>query len=247
MQSPSLVLLSGQQALQRAMDIVANNVANASTTGFKRQGIEFDTLLTPTAPGQGLNFVLDRATYRDVANGPIVPTGNQLDLAIQGKGYFQVQTPEGTTAYTRNGAFQLDSQGRISTLAGQPVLGDGGQPITVPNTVSQINIGDDGAVTARVDNGANLAQLGKISIVKFENEQQMQPKGNGLYGTSQISAPAVESFVVQGAIEESNVQPVTEITQMIQVMRAYERASTLISQENQRLNTAITTLSKTTF
>lgn len=246
MQSPSLVLLSSQQALQRAMDIIANNVANASTTGFKKQGIEFDTLLTPTAPGQSLNFVVDRATYRDASNGPIVSTGNELDLAIQGPGYFQVQTAEGATAYTRNGAFQLDSQGRISTLAGQPVLGDGGQPITVPNTVSQINIGNDGTVTARVDNGANLAQLGRIPILKFEDEEQLQPKGNGLYATSQLGVPAVESFVVQGGIEESNVEPVTEITQMIQVMRAYERAATLINQENQRLNAAIGTLSKTT-
>src|SRR5580704_17821410 len=105
MESPSLVLLSNQEALQRAMDIVANNVANSSTTGFKREGIEFGSLLSQPAPGESIDFVVDRATYRDAANGPIQPTNNPLDLAIQGPGYFEVQDKSGATRYTRAGGF----------------------------------------------------------------------------------------------------------------------------------------------
>ncbi|HEU0118797.1 MAG TPA: flagellar basal-body rod protein FlgF [Alphaproteobacteria bacterium] len=245
MQTPSLVLLSNQQVLQRAMDVVANNVANASTTGYKRIGIEFDTLLQRSTPKQSVNFVVDRATYRDTANGSLETTGNPLDLAIQGEGYFQVQTPSGNR-YTRGGSFQLNNQGEIVTASGQRVLDDNGQAIVVPDTSTQLNISGDGFVTARVDNGANLSQLGKIGIVKFANEQQVIPEGGGLYNTTQVSAPAEDSAIMQGTLEQSNVSPVMEMTQMIQIQRAYEQVSNLISQENTRLTGAMTTLSKTT-
>jgi len=245
MESPSLVLLSNQEALQRAMDIVANNVANASTSGFKREGIEFDTLLSRPAPDETLDFVVDRATYRDVSNGPISPTGNPLDIAIQGAGYIPVQTAQGTR-YTRAGTFQLNTDGQLTTLAGDVVLGDGDQPISVPSTTTEINISADGFVTARVDKGASLAQLGKLSVVKFDNEQALQAQGRGLYATEQQPQPAAGSGIVQGALEQSNVEPVVEITQMIQIMRSYEQAVNLLGQENVRLDNAISTLSKTT-
>jgi len=246
MQSPSLVLLSDQQALTRVMDIVANNVANSSTTAFKREGIEFDTLLEQPAPGQSLSFVVDRATYRDASTGPITDTGNQLDLAIQGPGYFQVQMPDGSTGYTRAGAFQVNSEGQITTLAGLPVLSDGGAPIDIPETTTQINVSGDGFITARTDNNTNLAQIGKIGVVNFDDEQQMQPQGAGIYTTSQAPEPATKSAIVQGALEQSNVSPITEMTNLIQVQRLYEMASNLVSQENTRLNNAINELSKTT-
>ena len=131
MESPSLVLLSNQEALQRSMDIVANNVANSSTTGFKREGIMFDTLLSRPKSDESIDFVVDRATYRDASSGPVTMTGNPLDLAIQGPGYFPVQTPEGTR-YTRAGTFQLNTDGVIVDMAGDPLLGQGGQSITIP-------------------------------------------------------------------------------------------------------------------
>jgi flagellar basal-body rod protein FlgF len=244
--TPGLVLLSNQQALQRAMDIVANNVANSSTTGFKREGIEFDTLLSKPAPGESISFVVDRATYRDASNGPINPTGNSLDLAIQGPGYFEVQNSNGSTSYTRAGAFQISNQGQIVNLAGLPLLGDGGQPITVPDTVTELNVSNDGFISARVDNGANLAQLGKIALATFDSEQGMQSQGNGLYTTTQTPAPAPDSSILQGALEQSNVQPVTEMTSLIRIMQSYQQAANIISQEDSRLNNAITVLSKTT-
>lgn len=245
MESPSLVLLSNQQALQRAMDIVANNIANSSTTGFKREGVEFDTLVMHPSPGQELSFIVDRATYRDASNGPIVSTGNPLDLAIQGQGYFPVQTPAGTR-YTRAGALRLDTSGQIVTMDGNPVLGEGDRPISVPDTTTEITIGADGFVSAKIDNGKALAQVGKLSVVKFDNEQALQPAGGGLYSTTQAAKPAEDSSVVQFAIEQSNVQPITEMTEMIRIQRAYEQTANIISRENQRLSDAISRLSKTT-
>lgn len=246
MQTPTLVLLSNQEALQRAMDIVANNVANASTTGFKREGIEFDALLSRPPQGAPVSFVVDRATYRDPSNGPIEPTGNALDLAIQGPGYFQVQAADGTTQYTRAGAFQLNNQGQIVTQAGLPVLSDSGQPIVIPDTTTELNVLNNGFISARVDNGANLSQLGRIGIVALPNEQNLKSVGNGLYTSSDAAVPALDSTVVQGAIEQSNVQPVTEITQMIRIMRSYEQASAIIDHEDSRRSNAINILSKTT-
>ena len=113
----NLVLLSGQIALSQAMDVVANNIANVSTTGFKREAINFDSLLGKGNLGNSkpAQFVYNNATYRDAANGPILNTGNPLDLAIQGDGYFQVQMPDGSTGYTRAGIFKLDTEGNLTT------------------------------------------------------------------------------------------------------------------------------------
>jgi flagellar basal-body rod protein FlgF len=154
--------------------------------------------------------------------------------------------PDGSTGYTRNGSFQVDSEGHITTHSGLPLLSDGGAPIDIPQTTTQINVSSDGFISARIDNNTNLAQLGKIGVVQFDNEQQMQPKGAGIYTTTQLAQPATKSSVVQGAIEQSNVRPVIEMTNLIQVQRLYEEASNLISQENTRLNNAINILSKTT-
>ena len=134
MQNSNLILLSGQVALGRTMDVVANNVANAGTTGFKREGIEFNTYLNrPTAGKEGLNFVIDRATFRDAASGPIEKTSNPLDLALQGPGYFEVKQADGSTGYTRDGSFSLDTQGQLITQSGQQVLGEGGHGHCYPD------------------------------------------------------------------------------------------------------------------
>jgi flagellar basal-body rod protein FlgF len=246
MLSPSLVLLSNQTALAQSMDIIANNVANASTTGFKREGIEFDTFLSRPAPNKTINFVTDRATYRDTSTGSITPTGNPLDVAIQGSGYFAVHTPDSQTRYTRGGSFHLDPQGQLVTQAGLPVLTDSGAAFTIPNTVQNITITSDGYVSARVDKGTALSILGKIGVATFADEQAMQPLGNGLYTTTQSPQPATDRAVlVQGSIEQSNVQPVSEMTDMIRISRSYQQATNLINQENERLTTAINILSKT--
>jgi flagellar basal-body rod protein FlgF len=246
MQASNLILLSQQQALQQAMDITSNNIANSSTTGFKRESISFETFMSRANGGKPINFVVDSGTYRDTASGPIQSTGNQLDLAIQGQGYFQVQGTDGKPRYTRAGSFQTNNQGQLTTQSGLPVLNDGGQPITIPDTVTEINIAADGFITAKTDNGTSLAEIGKIGVVKFQNEQQMQAEGAGLYSSSQAPSVAENSSVIQGALEQSNVEPVSEMSQMIKIYRSYEQTSNMISQDNQRRSDAITKLAKTT-
>jgi flagellar basal-body rod protein FlgF len=241
----SLVLLSDQMALQRSADVIANNVANSNSTGFKRQGVQFETYLSRPAPKQQTAFVYDRATYRDATQGTISTTGNPLDLAIQGGGYFQVQTPQGVQ-YTRNGAFRTDNQGQIVSSTGYPLLSDGGQPITLPEDARDITISGDGTVTGKTGNATSRAQLGKIAVVSFENDEVLTPTSGSLLTTTQLPTPVAGNAIVQGAVEDSNVKPVTEITDLIRIQRAYEQASNMIGQENQRLANAIDKLSQTT-
>ena len=241
----SLVLLSDQMALQRSVDVVANNIANSGTTGFKREAVQFETYLSRPTPKQSTSFVYDRATYRDASPGTITSTGNPLDLAIQGSGYFQIQTPQGTQ-YTRNGAFRTDNQGQIVTSGGLPVLTDGGQPITLPEDARDITISGDGTVTAQTGTATSRAQLGRIAVVKFENDAALQPTNASLLTTTQAATPVTGNAIVQGAIEDSNVKPVLEITDLIRMQRAYEQATNLVAQENTRLKSAIETLSQTT-
>ena len=242
----NLVLLSGQMAVSQAMDIVANNIANASTTGYKREAISFDSLLSRgnLNDSKPANFVYDRATYRDFSNGSVMNTGNPLDLAIEGKGYFQVQMADGKIGYTRAGSFTLNTDGTIVNQAGQPLIADGGT-VAIPNTATEINVSADGYITARVDNGAALAQLGKIVVMKFDTEQKLQPAGNGIFTTNEQPTPVIDSTIKQAALEQSNVQPVTEITDMIRIMRGYEQMTNMINNENTRASDAINRLSKT--
>jgi flagellar basal-body rod protein FlgF len=242
--STNLVLLSDQMAMQRSVDIVANNIANSSTTGFKREGIQFNTYLSQTTPKQSTSYVYDKATYRDTTPGTLSSTGNPLDLAIQGQGYFQIQTPQGTQ-YTRDGAFRTDNQGQIVNSSGMPVLSDGGQAITLPDDARDITISGDGFLTAQVGTGSSRAQLGKIGVVSFDNDQLVVPAGNGMLTTTQTPTPVLGNAIMQGAIEESNVKPVVEITDLIKLQRAYEQASNLIGSENTRLSDAIDKLSAT--
>ncbi|MDR3450807.1 MAG: flagellar basal-body rod protein FlgF [Alphaproteobacteria bacterium] len=246
MMSPSLVLLSDQMALERATDIVANNVANSSTTGFKREGIQFNTLLSNLMSGKSTAFVIDKSTYRDTSPGTIVNTGNPLDLALQDKGYFEVQGANGQTEYTRDGAFRTDNQGQIVTSSGMPVLSDGGAPITLPDDARDISISGDGFLTAQVGTGSARAQLGKIGVVTFDSEEQMKPQGNGLFTTAQNPTAATGNIVMQGAVEQSNVKPITEMTNLIRIQRSYEQACNLVGQENTRLTDAINKLSQVT-
>jgi flagellar basal-body rod protein FlgF len=233
-------------ALQRSVDVIANNIANSGTTGFKREGIEFDTYLKQASGVKSpVSYVYDRSTYRDTSPGTISATGNPLDLAIQGKGYFSIQTPQGTQ-YTRDGAFRTDNQGQIVTSTGQPVLSDAGQPITLPEDARDLTISGDGFITAQSGTGALRAQLGKIGVVTFSNDEAVVPAGNGMLTTTQQPTPAIGSnLVVQGSIENSNVNAISEITDLIQIQRAYEQSTNIISNENQRLDNAMSVLSQT--
>jgi len=245
MYTTGLVLLSDQLALRRAVDVVANNIANSGTTGFKREGVQFETYVMRTTPAQSTNYVYDRATYRDSTPGTISHTGNPLDLAIQGAGYFEVMTPQGIQ-YTRNGAFRTDRAGQLVTSSGQVVLTDGGQGITFPEDAYDITVSKDGYITCQSGTTSSRTEMGKLAFVKFDNDAAMKPTEGSLLSTTQTPIPAASSgAILQGAREDSNVKPVLEITDLIQIQRAYERASNLIGDENRRLREAIDKLSQT--
>jgi flagellar basal-body rod protein FlgF len=227
------------------MDITANNVANVNTTGYKRENIAFDTYLMRPVAEQTYQFAVENGTYRDAAQGPILMTSNPLDVAIQGEGYIPIQTQAGIR-YTRAGAFQMNNEGELVTAAGDKVLGDGAQTITLPSDARDILIGPDGIITAQSGSGTSVTQVGKLSIVKFQNEQALAPVGNSLYNTDEAPQPATDSRLVQGSIEQSNVQSITEMTRMIDVSRTYQQVVNLLQLENDRESKAIQRLGKFT-
>lgn len=243
MQGAGLILTSYQDSLARAMDITANNVANVNTSGYKRENIAFETYLSRPAPAQTFHFAVENGTYRDAAQGPVITTGNPLDVAVQGEGYIAIQTTAGIR-YTRAGAFQLSEEGDLITANGDKVLGDGDQAITLPADAREIVIGADGIITVQSGSSTTATQVGKLSVVKFQNEQALIPTGSNLYATNEVPEPSVNSRLIQGAVEQSNVQSVTEMTRMIEVSRTYQQVARLLELENERQTKAIQRLGR---
>jgi flagellar basal-body rod protein FlgF len=238
MESPSLVLLSRQQALQRAMDVIANNVANSNTTGFKAERVLFENFLVEPNQETAINFVYDKAMYRDTTQGAMAKTGNDLDVAINGDGYFAVNTDKGTR-YTRSGSFMLNEQGEIVTANGERIAGEGGQVLVIPREANEVRIASDGTVST------NVGQVGRLEVLRFQNEQSLQEVGNGLYTSRETPTPAGSSATLaQGMIERSNISPVQEMTRMMEITRAYQQTQRMMDQEHERIRNAIQKLGR---
>jgi flagellar basal-body rod protein FlgF len=241
MDNSLLVSLSQQLAAYRAMDVIANNLANVSTPGFKREAAKFEEYVAMMRPAEGqkgmqpVSFVKDAGLIRDSGQGNIEQTGATYDLAISGKGYFAVQTPAGLR-YTRDGHFSLDGNGNLVTSQGYVVQGDGGAITITPNDGS-INIAPDGTVSSVVNGVGN--QLGKLKVVDFPDDTQLAKQGSNLYATGQTPTPPAVVNIRQGALEASNVQPVIEISHMIEVMRAYEATANLSKSQEDMMRQAI--------
>jgi flagellar basal-body rod protein FlgF len=242
MQNATYIALSSQMALQRHMDVVSNNLANLATPAFKGEEMLFSQYLVKPAGTGPLAFVQDIGTVRDLRQGPLSQTGNPLDLALEGKGYFAVQSPLGVR-YSRNGHFQLDPQGQIVTNDGFAVLGDSGQPLVVPPTTRTITVAPDGTISLSSDGTTASSLIGKLQVVDFAVPQAVTPGANGLYVTDQTPQPAAAK-VQQGMIEESNVQSVVELTRMLSVARASQSIKSFLDEESQRRSTAIDKLGK---
>jgi flagellar basal-body rod protein FlgF len=243
METTSYVALSRQAALWRQMDMVANNLANMNTTGFKSENMMFrDYVLKSKAfdrPfGDKTAFVQDVSVFRDMSEGALTSTGNPLDVAIKGDGFMVVDTPQGAR-YTRNGTFRLDESGQMVTADGFPVLSTSDQPFFFAPNERSVSIASDGTVST--ENG----QVGKIRVVKFENPQDLRKVSGGLYQTDANAQDVEKPQVVQGMIEVSNVQPVVEMTKMIQVQRNYESVQRMIENEHDRVRKAIDVLGRT--
>lgn len=219
------IALSQQLALTRQLAVIANNVANMSTTAFKSERVLFEEFLVKTDEGHKLSFVQDVAVARDLQEGEMKPTGNPLDLALSGRGYLVVETPEGPR-YTRNGHFRLSSEGQLVTQDGFPVLDEQNRPIEIRATDKPITISPEGTIT--LGDGEAV----KLRIVSFENEYKLRPVGSGLYETKEPPQPPTRVAVLQGMLESSNVEPILEITQMIQLSRTYEATQRLLESGN---------------
>jgi flagellar basal-body rod protein FlgF len=242
MQNALLIGLSRQMALSRELDVVANNLANIDTTGYKADGALFEEYLSSAARGeQGspVSYVRDRATWVDMSRGPIEHTGNPLDLAVDGNAFFVVQTPRGER-YTRNGAFKIDASGQIVTGDGDPVVGDGG-PIKLQPTDSQISISRDGSISVRVGSSNVDTKRGKLRLVGFANPRLLQKDGGGTFNHVGGGQPqdATKSSVVQGALEKSNVRGVVEMSRMIEISRSYMDVAKMLSMQSDLGTTAI--------
>lgn len=243
MENPSYIALSHQTALRRQMDIIANNLANVSSPSYKAERSLFAELLagqgTPgVAGGRGLSFVDEIGMLRDLSPGALTQTGNTLDIALHGRGYFVVETPAGTR-YTRQGSLRLDEQGRLVTADGHPLLDEANRPIAVRPGESRIEISHKGIVTTE------SGEVGRIRVVGFDNEQALRKLGGGLYETdSDPQPPDPKTEVRQGMIESSNVRGVLEITNMIEVMRRYQSAQRIIESEHELQRRAIDKLAR---
>jgi flagellar basal-body rod protein FlgF len=247
MQNMLLIGLSRQMVLERQMDVVANNVANVNTTGFKADRSLFSEHLMPGAHEDNfvaggdrrLSYVNDRATFHDFSQGSAEVTKNPLDVAIDGSGFFVVQTPAGER-YTRDGSFQINNQGQLVNASGYPVLGQGG-PITFQQTDKQITIASDGNVTVQEGTARTDSVRGKLRLVNFAQPQRLQKDGSNLYSAADgaTAAPDATSRVRQGFVEKSNVNSVIEMSRMIEVTRTYTQISALLQQQSDLHKSAI--------
>jgi flagellar basal-body rod protein FlgF len=240
MENAQLISLSRQMALQRQMDVVANNLANINTTGFKSEQMLFEQYLMPVASDkdftyldQPVHFVEDWATIHDMSNGPITLTGNPLDVALNGEGFLTVMTPAGER-YTRSGSLQINAAGTLVDFDGNPVLADGG-PVQFDESDVDISISPTGAIST------NNGPKGRLQVVEFTSPEELTREGNNLYAAAPNAAflPAVATRVTQGAIERSNVSGVSEMTEMIRVSRAYESIANQMQKQDEMRRTAI--------
>jgi flagellar basal-body rod protein FlgF len=222
--------------LRRQMDLVANNLANLTTPGYRGESMLFIEHLARTAPREKISFVRDIATVRDLKSGPMNHTGNALDLAIRGAGYFAVETPDGER-YSRAGGFTLDAEGQIVNAQGRAVLSDGGAPMVVPTDAAAITVARDGTVST--DQG----EVGRLRLVRFDNDQALQKREGGLYDAGRQEPLPVENPVIeQGKLEGSNVAGIVEMTKMIAAVRSYQSATNMANEEHERQRRAIETL-----
>ena len=252
---------TGLDAQQTRMTVVSNNLANVNTTGFKRDRAVFEDLLYQTLRQVGAQSSQDTqlptglhlgtgtrvvSTEKLYSQGSLTHTGNALDLSIEGRGFFQILLPDGSTAYTRDGSFKLDSQGNVVNASGYALQ----PPLSVPSDTVAITIGSDGTVSVSQQGQSQPQQIGTLQIVDFINQAGLQARGGNLLlesaasGAPQVGNPGLNGLgtLNQGTLEASNVNVVEELVNMIEVQRAYEMNSKAVSTTDQMLRYLTTNL-----
>jgi len=242
------IAATGMNAQQLNLEVIANNVANINTTGFKRARAEFSDLLYQVERNSGVPNASNQAIVPEGAHiglgvqtsavrnlhiqGSLVGTSNKLDLALVGRGWFQVETPDGETQYSRAGAFNTNAEGQLVTIDGYVVV----PGITFPDETSEVQISRTGQILARIGDDVDLQDLGQLTLANFVNEAGLEPLGDNLFRETVASGPAIVgvpadpgfAHIQQGYLEASNVDPVKEITDLISAQRAYEMNSKII-------------------
>ena len=238
MENTILVSLSRQITLQRKMDVIAINMANMNTAGFKSDELKFEEYLTPVASVEGfkngdkqVKFVVDPHMIRNLSTGSVNQTGRELDVAISSEGWMVVKAPQGER-YSKNGQLHLTGDGTLVSSEGYPVLGDGGEIIFEPGETG-IVIGKDGTIST------SQGTKDKLRLVKFENPQTMQKQGSSLYASDETPGSGENITVTQGAYETSNVQAMKQMTEMVETVRAYTSVSRMLEVTDETRGKAI--------
>lgn len=240
METPTYIVLSRELGLERQMAIVANNLANTNTDGFKAEGMVFSEYLIRAEKRTKLSYTQDFASYHDLREGSIKTTGNDLDVAIQGNGYFVLETPDGPR-YTRNGRFQLNAASELINSAGFRVM-SGGAPIVINPEDGSVTIAADGTISSnRTQGGSTPVIYGRLDVVNFPNNIPLIPENGQIFNSEAPpqAVPADQFKVQQRMIEGSNVDSIREMTNMIWVQRSYQSAQKFIESEHERMRRAI--------
>jgi len=236
MDNSTYVAISKLTALERQLDVTANNIANANSSGFKAERVLFESYLQKddaSLAGEGTNYVLDRGSYVDDAAGVVVQTGNPLDLALSGQGWFAYEMPDGRMAYGRDGQLVLDAQGQVTTASGAQILDLGGAPLNIPpEFAASVTISDDGVISS-----PEGGEMGQVGIFELPDRQTLSRGGAGMFVPNAeaqgLTPDETGSSVIQGAVESSNVQPVTEVTRLINIQQAYQHALNLVASDDE--------------
>jgi flagellar basal-body rod protein FlgG len=248
---------TGMAAQEQNVNVISNNIANMRTTGYKRERAEFQDLLyqelrragsTTSDSGTQLPVGVEigsgvkiAATPRVMSQGSVVASDKELDMAVQGEGFFEISLPDGRTAYTRDGSFERDSSGKLVTVDGYEV-----QPgITIPNNANSVTISPDGIVSAIINNASAPTQLGQLQLARFVNKGGLQSIGNNMFtetaasGSAQVGVPNADGVgnITQSYLEDANVNAVTEIADLIAAQRAYEMNARVVTGADEMLST----------
>jgi flagellar basal-body rod protein FlgF len=234
MENISYIGMSQQLALSQQIEVTSNNIANMSTPGFKAKNVMFNDYITTPKNGAPINQSYNYATYRDLSMGNLSKTYNPLDLAIDGKGYFAVQTPQGDVRYTRAGNFALNTESQLVDPSGNIVLGDSGNALVVQPQAKVITVSADGKISSE------QGDIGKLKVVTFDNEQQLKNLGDNLYDANGATEqPLDDRHIEQGVIEGSNVNPIAEMNKMINLMRMFQATQNMLQNDHDRIVNAI--------
>lgn len=239
MENTIYIGLSRQTALRRELALVANNIANTNTTGFKRELGLYSTSQTKNAFVNKLDFVIDRGTSVSFEPGALSKTGNDLDVAINGPGFFGIDDGSGVK-YTRNGSLSLSPDNQLITHEGHAVVDENGSPIVIPLDSGKIEISRDGSISAGPD------IIAKLQVVEFKSLHLLHRNGGGLFETTEAPLPPDNSTVLQGTLERGNVTPVKELVRMIDIQRSYEAVKSFLDREADRQQTAVRRLGRNT-